>query len=372
MHNKKIMFVSYYYLDAGGVQRVTTTYANYFSKLGAQVVITHMEKSNQSCFYPLDTKIKTISLRSSLQMLVLAKFIITIIKFKPNIIISIDPFANRFVAIAKYIIKNITVIGTEHMYAKNFFTFRYGYGDRFKFIKKYLYHSLDTLVVLTTDSANWLKENNILTNVAIIPNPIVYPLAVSHPIIATNKLIKPKLKTILAVGRLVKIKGFDLLINSFAKIASKYSHWQLVIIGEGPQRLALEQQIFKLSLQQQVKLPGVAGNLHDWYQAVDLFVLSSRNEGLSCVLIEAMAYGLPVVSFNCKSGPSDIIKHEVNGLLVESENTIALSQALIRLIENKSLCHKLSESAIAVRDKYSIENIAQQWLNLFSYLSCKH
>jgi glycosyltransferase involved in cell wall biosynthesis len=258
------------------------------------------------------------------------------------------------------------------MYAKNFFTFRYGYGDRFKFIKKYLYHSLDTLVVLTTDSANWLKENNILTNVAIIPNPIVYPLAVSHPIIATNKLIKPKLKTILAVGRLVKIKGFDLLINSFAKIASKYSHWQLVIIGEGPQRLALEQQIFKLSLQQQVKLPGVAGNLHDWYQAVDLFVLSSRNEGLSCVLIEAMAYGLPVVSFNCKSGPSDIIKHEVNGLLVESENTIALSQALIRLIENKSLCHKLSESAIAVRDKYSIENIAQQWLNLFSYLSCKH
>jgi len=123
-------------------------------------------------------------------------------------------------------------------------------------------------------------------------------------------------RIVLAVGRFTKVKGFDLLIKAFAGIAIAYADWDLVILGEGPERSDLEAQVEALGLGHRVKLPGRAGNMPDWYARADLFVMSSHFEGFPLVLVEAMAHGCPAVSFDCDTGPRDIIRDEMDGRLV--------------------------------------------------------
>jgi glycosyltransferase involved in cell wall biosynthesis len=368
MQNKKIMF---FHSDAmsksSGEERVITLYANYFTDQGHKVTIAHLGKKN-NCFFKLNSSIKLIQIPRS-RILLAYKFIIAVIKYKPDIIIAIDPLANRYAALAKYALKQVIVVGMEHFYASHFAKNRY--GTDFLFFKKYFYSRLDSLVVLTQESADWLNANTHLTNNVVIANPLVYPLPIISNSLMPNQFIQNNSKTLLAVGRLEQQKGFDLLIDMFATITNKYNNWQLIILGEGTQRHDLEQQIAKLGLQQRVLMLGAVGNLHHWYSAADVFVFSSRFEGLPCVLLEAMAYGLPVVSFACKTGPAEIIEHGVNGLLVPVGNTTAFTQELSRLIEDKKLRQQLATKAVEVRKKYSMEIIYSQWLQLFTKLAKK-
>ena len=368
MKNKKIMFFhSDSMSKSSGEERVITLYANYFIDLGYKVSIAHLGKKN-NCFFKLNSNIKLIQLPRS-RILLAYKFIVNVIKYKPDIIIAIDPLANRYAALAKYVLKKVIIIGTEHFYAGYFANNRFGRG--FNFFKKYFYSRLDSLIVLTQESADWLNANTHLTNNVVIANPLVYPLPITSNSLMPNQFIQNNNKTLLAVGRLEQQKGFDLLIDMFATIANKYNNWQLIILGEGTQRHNLEQQIAKLNLQQRVLMLGAVGNLHHWYNAADIFVFSSRFEGFGCVLAEAMAYGLPVISFACKTGPADIIEHKVNGLLVAAEDTRSFTQELSRLIEDEKLRQQLATKAVEVRKKYSIEIIYSQWLQLFTNLAKK-
>src|SRR5690606_28867861 len=120
----------------------------------------------------------------------------------------------------------------------------------------------------------------------------------------------------LAVGRLHPVKGFDLLIQAFALIAPYFPDWDLVILGEGDERPRLQQQIQEADLSQRVQLMGRVGNMAEWYQYADMYVLSSRTEGLSNTLLEAMAAGLPVVAVDCDTGPREIIRDNIDGILV--------------------------------------------------------
>ena len=108
---------------------------------------------------------------------------------------------------------------------------------------------------------------------------------------------------LLSVGRLTKQKGFDQLISHFATLARSHANWDLIILGEGEERTALEAQIADADLTQRIKLPGRVNNVSEWYADADLFVMSSRFEGSPNVLLEAMAHGVPAVSFDCPTGP---------------------------------------------------------------------
>lgn len=135
----------------------------------------------------------------------------------------------------------------------------------------------------------------------------------------------------------------------------------MVILGEGPERAALERAIHERGLADRVMLPGVSKNPEEWLRACDLFVLSSRYEGFPNALGEAMACGLPVVSFDCPVGPGEIIIDGEDGLLVPAGDVSALAAALRRLIDNPDEAARMGDRAARVVERFGEEAVAARW-----------
>jgi glycosyltransferase involved in cell wall biosynthesis len=165
---------------------------------------------------------------------------------------------------------------------------------------------------------------------------------------------------ILGVGRLHPQKGFDLLLQSFAQIRDLDLH--LVILGEGPERAKLQAQAEKLLIASRVHFLGTVDNPFPWYRQAACFVLSSRYEGFPNALLEAMACGCPVVSFDCQYGPSEIIQDGVSGLLIREGDVDGLTQAIHRVLHDAQLRIDLQHGAKErVRD-FDVKKIAKLWL----------
>jgi glycosyltransferase involved in cell wall biosynthesis len=187
----------------------------------------------------------------------------------------------------------------------------------------------------------------------VIPNPVDLPSGARKP--------DGKEMTLAAVGRLVPQKGFDMLIDAFAAIADRHPEWTLVIWGEGPDRESLEAQRDKLGLGQRISLPGVSERPGSWLESADAFVLSSRFEGWGIVLLEALAWGLPCVSFDCEWGPAEMIENGVDGLLVPRENTQALGENLSKVMSDPELRRKLSTNAKLSTQRFSHDRVMAAW-----------
>jgi glycosyltransferase involved in cell wall biosynthesis len=166
---------------------------------------------------------------------------------------------------------------------------------------------------------------------------------------------------IVATGRLVGQKGFDVLVDAFAEIASQYPLWGLTIYGEGPDRDKLQDKVAAMDLQDRIRLPGVTQRAGDWVGRASLFVLSSRYEGFPNVLIEAMAAGLPVISTECDFGPSEIVESGVSGLLVPVDDVFELAAAMKRLIDDETFRRELGRSASQAVKRFSTEAIMDKW-----------
>jgi glycosyltransferase involved in cell wall biosynthesis len=153
-------------------------------------------------------------------------------------------------------------------------------------------------------------------------------------------------------------KQFDRLIEAFSRLAIRHADWDLVILGEGAERENLEGVIELLDLNSRVRMPGRCGNVGDWYERADLYVMSSRFEGFPNTLAEAMAYGCAAVSYDCDTGPRDIIRNEVDGLLVRPVGDVsALAEALDKMMGNEALRKDMGIRAIEVRERFSPERI---------------
>ena len=164
---------------------------------------------------------------------------------------------------------------------------------------------------------------------------------------------------ILSVGRLVYQKGFDLLLEAFAQL--NHPTAKLVILGEGKERESLTEKIQQLGLQDRVEMPGFCNDVSQYFRKATAFVLSSRWEGFGCVVIEAMACGLPVVVTNCDYGPPEIVSHEVNGLVVEHSSAEALTQGVERIINDEELAQHLGEAAVQRAEEFSVQEITRQY-----------
>jgi len=175
-------------------------------------------------------------------------------------------------------------------------------------------------------------------------------------------------RAIVAMGRLDRQKGFDLLLDAFARIADRHPDWSLKIIGQGPLRKELEQQTADLKLVGRVHFAGHVVDPFAVLGSSDLFVFPSRSEGFGLALCEAMACGLPVVSFDCASGPGQIIRHGLDGILVPPEDVAAMAGVLDRLMNDRQERDRLAARAPEVLQRFSAERILAIWQNLFDTL----
>jgi len=351
-------------LPGGGTGRVLTYMANYWANEGHHVTILTLEKRG-SPFYPLSDSVKWISLNISSNSANLVEGLLknlrriyllrkAVLKSTPDCIISFVFTTNMLVLLATRFINSPLIISERN---------HPGYGTRTRlawyWLRRILYPLADHLVVQTREIKDWFHRYN--NSIHIIANPVGTVQEVAE---FSSEVTLPSGKSIVAMGQLSPQKGFDLLLKVFAKIHQTYKEWNLIILGTGPMKEELVLQAGQLGIERYLHLPGMVTNPLSVLKKCDLFVLSSRYEGLPNVLLEAMACGLPVVSFDCPSGPSEVIRDRVNGLLVPLKDLDALKDAIESLIKDEKLRLSLGREAVKVQDKFSLEKVMSQWNNL--------
>jgi glycosyltransferase involved in cell wall biosynthesis len=277
--------------------------------------------------------------------------------YQPDAVVSFHPQVNIAAILATRGLGLRTVVVAERTYPPAIVI-----GRIWVILRRLLYSHATQVVMQTEQGLKWLEKESPASRGCVIPNPCIFPLPQYEPMLLPREVLGKDRLVILSVGRLSEEKGFVKAIKAFAKLAEAFTKWDFVIIGEGPERPILEQLILNLGLQDRVYLPGRIGNLGIWYDRADVYLLSSRFEGFPNALMEAMAHGIPVVSFNCDTGPSDLIQDGVDGYLIPpSEGVCGLVKKLEVLMSDLVLREKVGEQAKYVRNKFSMECVGIKW-----------
>lgn len=269
-----------------------------------------------------------------------------ILNTKPDLVISAIDKMNVLVLLALRG-KRIPILISEHTEPR-----LWDLGI-WEYLRRISYPWADGLVVLTREimidwGTRFLPNNRIFA----IPYSVT-PLELRHRVASTNLIV--------AMGRLNEVKRFDLLIQAFARCHQEFPEWRLRILGEGSERQVLERLIHDLNLVGMVDLPGSITNIGHALSEAEFFVLSSRVEGLPNVLLEAMSCGIPVIATSCSSGPREIVREGVDGLLVPPENVDALAAAMRRLMSDPDERARLAARAPEVRERFSMERVLALW-----------
>ena len=235
-----------------------------------------------------------------------------------------------------------------------------------RLLLRVLYHLPKKIVVISASAKRQLANMGIPeAKIDFIPNPAptsqLYTGDTAQACVA-KPLPRPQFKGkyILAVGRFIKHKGFDLLLIAYTRLAKTAP--PLVILGDGKLLKAITRLAKQLGIGDRVHFMGAVDNPQNWYAHAELFVLSSRWEGWPNVLVEAMAHGCPVVSFACPTGPDEIITHNENGLLVRDGAVEELAHAIDEVLANPSLRQKLGVAGQKRAGDFDIGKIAPLWL----------
>ncbi|HFK5507359.1 glycosyltransferase family 4 protein [Elizabethkingia anophelis] len=363
--------------NSGGMERVLANKANYLAELGYDITIITTDQRERSPYFQLDPRIKNVDLginytdnnnKGLLQKLLSyprkqkmhrQKLQNILIELKADIVISMFDNDASFM----YKIKD----GSKKILEIHFSRFkRLQYGKKgvwkivnllrsnadLKLVKQY-----DRFVVLTHEDKSYWGN---LTNIEVIPNANSF---------ASSKQADLESKRVIAVGRYDYQKGFDELINIWKEVYAKHPDWILNIFGHGPLKNELQNQINRLDLKENVYLREPVKDIEKEYLNSSIVVMTSRYEGLPMALLEGQACGLPLVSYVCKCGPKDIIKHNENGFLIEKGDQSKMAHKIIKLIENKELRLKMGENALKASDCFSEENVMKKWIHLFNNLN---
>jgi glycosyltransferase involved in cell wall biosynthesis len=357
-------------MSSGGAERVTANLANEWTSAGHQVTVV-TQKLKTYDFYPLNAGIHRVALGTAKDSVSLLKALLNnltrvvalrrvIRRQRPDIVIGMMTTANVLVALAMLGTQVPTIV-CERIYPPLF-----PLGRLWNRLRYWTYPLASRVVMLTSEGMDWLRREIPRARGVVMPNPVPYPLSVNAPELCPAAVVADDRKVLLAVGRMSEQKGFSGLIQAFSSLAQQHPLWDLVILGDGPLRPVLAQQVMAKGLAGRVLMPGRAGNVGAWYERADLYVLSSRVEGFPNTLGEAMAYGCAAVSFDCDTGPRDLIRHEVDGLLVPPGDVGALAQSLGRLMQDDALRAQMSARALEVRERYSMQRVLGLWDELFA------
>lgn len=369
----KILFLNHS-MRCGGAERVTANLANEWVLDGTSVAIATFSDTN-SDFYELDERIERleIQLAGASNGLIRGLFANVsrlcavrqaIKRTRPDFVVGVMTVPS-ILAILAAIGLNTKVIVTEHNHPPML-----RMSAMWEHLRRLTFRHAASVIALTKETANWLERNCRCKNVRVIPNPVAVSERETAPVLRPNDVVQRNTQLLLAVGRLTRQKGFDLLIEAFSRIHRKVPSWQLAIVGEGELRADLEKMVVERQLGDSIVLPGRAGNIIDWYRRADLYVLSSRFEGFSLTLAEAMANGCPAISYDCDVGPRDIIRDGVDGRLVSPPGDVAaLADELLSLMTDEPQRLQFAKAASDVAVRFAPDRIANQWRELFVSLS---
>ena len=360
-----------------GMERVLTLKANYFAeKFGYEIHIFLTDGEGRKPYYPLHSSItvhqfdinyshlnnlpiyKRLPKYLSKQRLFQKKLNECLCQIRPDITISL---LRRDINFINKLTDGSVKLGEIHFNKSNYRDFSNSRLPapiraivrniwRIQLIRKL--RQLKRFIVLSQEDAREWTE---LDNVEVIYNPLPF---------FPDQVSDVSQKQVIAVGRYVPQKGFDRLIPAWQIVARKHPDWVLRIYGNG-MREELQQQIDNLGITSSCILEPTVPNIVDKYCESSIFTLSSRFEGFGMVIIEAMACGVPPVSFTCPCGPRDIIDDGKDGLLVEDGNIEQLAEKICYLIEHEDIRKEMGRQARADVDRFKIETIAEQWRRLF-------
>lgn len=352
-------------MQSGGAERIAALLCNHWVAQGHDVTLMPTFSGRGDCQFYLDQRVKLdyladhVGKTSRNPRTLLQRFFAlrtTLRVYRPDVVVSFLTQVN-IAALLAAIGLAVPVVVSERIYPPMMPMAWYWRG-----LRRLLYPNAKHVVVQTEQILEWIRKCCPTANGRVIPNPVVYPLPSSEPALSVYDLLKSGRQHVIAAGRLDDQKGFNNLIRAFVRLRDEFADWDLVILGEGEERLHLEVLVRDLGLQGRVYLPGRVGNVSDWYESSDLYVMSSRFEGFPNTLVEAMAHGLPVVSVDCPTGPRDIIHPGVDGLLVDPGSGVSgLAHAMGRLMADDELRQAMKEQAVKVRERYSIERIGALW-----------
>jgi glycosyltransferase involved in cell wall biosynthesis len=350
-------------LQTGGAERVAVNLANYWSVNGHDITIITNQPTQNSAYainknvgiQTLDSFGSTSSLSQGLLQNVkrCIRLRREIKKQAPHTVLSMGYTANVTLALALPGMR-VKSIGSERSYPpvdKR--------GQHWELLRKHSYRLLSLVVVQTEQAKNWVLENTSAKSVEVIPNPVVLPLQPYNPTVPPPP--KNNSKLILGVGRLDANKQFDHLISAFSKIAIRHNDWHLAILGEGDEMNNLKKLRAELHLETNIHFPGKVGNMSDWYKRSDILALTSGFEGFPNVLLEAMSHGLAVISYDCQTGPRDIITSGVDGYLIQPGDIRELSKKLALLITDNNLRRRLGLQARDIIMRFNEKTICSRW-----------
>lgn len=351
----KVLILGGSFGNAGGTERVGCMLANGLSCVGYEVVLASLSNGNKP-FFPINKNIKIVSFfENSGRTLYRAPNITYKIRklLKDDcidILIVVETMAVLFTLPA------VVGLSVKHICWEHF-NFNSDLGKKGRSIARHLAaRYCDSVVTLTERDKNyWLQGTRHKSQIISIANPC--------PFLVQEYIKEQNTKIVLAAGRLTYQKGFDLLLESWVEVNKIMPNWKLKIVGEGEDRYELSKFIEKYELADSVELIGNTNNISKYYKQAEIFCLSSRFEGFGMVLIEALAFGLPVVSFDCEVGPAEILE-DTGSILVQQSNTHSLALSLIELMNDDERRKNISKRSRKKAWIYQPETIINQWVEL--------
>lgn len=346
---KKKILVFVPSLAGGGSERFIVYFVNNLDREKFDIKLALIKKEGPY-LDELKKDIPVIDLNSKRARYALFKIIKLIKDEKPDLVFSTLGYLNILLAMVKKLFPNIKFVAREsNIQSKRFSTF-------FKYLAKLFYKYFDLIIAQAKCMKKDLVENfNVPEDkVKVIYNPVdienIYKKSLTN-----EKLFSDKYKNLIAIGRLTKQKGFDLLLKAFSKLDNNY---RLYILGEGEEKDNLIKLADKLNIKDRVYFLGFQKNPYKYLAQADLMVLSSKVEGLPNVVLEANALGIPVVAFDCPGGTREIIKNGLNGFLVKCEDVDKLAFYI-----EKAVNYNWDKSKIIkyIKENFSVEKIIKKY-----------
>jgi GalNAc-alpha-(1->4)-GalNAc-alpha-(1->3)-diNAcBac-PP-undecaprenol alpha-1,4-N-acetyl-D-galactosaminyltransferase len=351
-------------LRCGGAERVAATLANEWQRAGHDISLVTLAPA-ESGFYELDARIEQRPLNVigassglvtgiSANLRRLRRLRQTIRTIGPGAIVSFIDCTNVLVLIATSGL-GIPVVVSERTDPR-IFSLAFGWAV----LRRLTYRRASALVVQTQSVATWARDIVDPRRVAVVPNPIAdacFP-------IGGNDTARRRARRVVALGRLSTEKGFDVLIEAFARAAMAHPDWSLVIAGEGPLDATLRQQASTTQSADRIVFAGLVRSPETLLRDSEILVMSSRFEGFPNALVEGMACGCCVVATDCPSGPAEIVRSGANGIVVPVDDVVTLAGALEALMSDDVERRRLGAAAAASAERFRADGIADQWIRL--------